>query len=280
MTPPESDRLSGPDGRWRIRTFPNKYPALQADLQPTLTPDPLLERMPGAGLHEVIVETPDHNRPFGALSDEEVTGLFEMFRKRIEHHRRDPRLKYLLIFKNHGKSAGASLPHPHVQLIGLPILPKRAVEETAAARRYFSETHRCAACDMIRTEREAGLRVVAENQAVLCVAPFVSRSPFELWLLPKRHTPDLAAGGPEERRGTALLLRDVLKRLAEVLRDPPYNFILHSSPLAGPADPEYHHWHLELMPRLTRVAGFEWGSGFYINPTPPELAARILRAQA
>ena len=179
-----------------------------------------------------------------------------------------------MVFKNHGAAAGASLDHSHSQLIALPIVPKRVFEEMEGARTYYSDNHECIFCDIIKQERAAEVRIIEEGEGVCALAPFASRFPFETWIIPQAHSSSFEE--VENYDGLAQVLLGVLGRLDRVLEDPPYNFVIHTSPF-GDANNAYYHWHLEIIPRLTKVAGFEWGTGFYINPTSPEEAAQYLR---
>ena len=194
--------------------------------------------------------------------------------------RRDSRFKYILIFKNYGKSAGASLTHPHSQLIALPIVPKRVNEEVKSASEYYDYKERCVFCDMIRQEMEEGERVVLENEDFITFCPFVSRFPYEMWIMPKRHQSDFNSLelDKDSVKRLGIILRDSMRKLKLTLGDPPYNYIIHTSPVNGHEREDYH-WHVEIMPRLIEVAGFEWGSGFYINPVAPEAAAKNLKAK-
>jgi UDPglucose--hexose-1-phosphate uridylyltransferase len=181
----------------------------------------------------------------------------------------------VLIFKNEGDAAGASLEHTHSQLIAVPIVPKLVKEEVDAARHYFEFKERCIFCDVINQEIESGKRVIYENSGYVAIAPFAPRAPFETWLLPKKHEP---AFYPPNKSfsGLADALQTILKQMDRILDTPPYNFIVHTSPFSEESN-EYYHWHIELIPKLTKIAGFEWGSGFYINPTLPEEAAKYMR---
>ncbi|HTU00945.1 MAG TPA: DUF4931 domain-containing protein, partial [Candidatus Sulfotelmatobacter sp.] len=198
------------------------------------------------------------------------------FHDRVLDLKRDQRFRYILIFKNYGRAAGASLEHPHSQLIATPIIPKRVREELDGAKEYYDYKERCVFCDIVRQELSQGLRVISENDDFVAIAPFAARFPFETWILPKAHRAFFEDGEKHEYVSLSRLLRDVLLRMEKVLTNPPYNLIIHSTPLRE-TDSRYFHWHIELMPKLTHVAGFEWGSGFYINPTPPEEAAKYLR---
>jgi UDPglucose--hexose-1-phosphate uridylyltransferase len=201
------------------------------------------------------------------------------YRERLLALRKDPRLEYVLIFKNHGVAAGASLEHPHSQLIATPILPELVAEELEGAVRYFRMKERCVWCDIVRQERRDGARLVLEEEGFVAVAPYASRFPYELCVLPTTHRASFESLLPDEVDALARLLREAIGRLARLFGDPPFNFALHTAPLRE-TDPEHYHWHLELMPKLTRLAGFELGTGFFINPTPPEDAARFLRQAA
>jgi UDPglucose--hexose-1-phosphate uridylyltransferase len=277
MTPPELFRTPGAgDGPWRVRVVPNKFPALHVDGELSASGEGIYDRMDGVGAHEVVVDTPDHFARFGTLSDAHVGDLLRAYRARLRALKADPRLEYVLIFKNHGAAAGASLEHPHSQIVATPILPELVVEERAGASRYFRMKERCVWCDIVRQERRDGARLVLDREGFVALAPFAPRFPYETWVLPAVHQSSFEALADEALPSLAGLLRELMTRLERLFDDPPYNFVLHTAPLRETAA-EHFHWHLELMPKLTRLAGFELGSGFYMNPTPPEDAARFLR---
>jgi UDPglucose--hexose-1-phosphate uridylyltransferase len=232
--------------------------------------------MNGVGAHEVVVETPRHEMTLANLPLSSAKNVLLSYRERIIDLRRDPRLRYVLVFKNHGVAAGASLEHSHSQIIALPIVPKRVSEEIAGAKTYFHYKDRCVFCDIIRQELQQKHRLIAENKSFLSVAPFASRFPFETWILPKAHYPSFEHMELSQYEQAAQILSDTLKKMNRVLTDPPYNYVIHTSS-SPEVDGEHYHWHIEIMPKLTKVAGFEWGTGFYINPTPPEEAAEYLR---
>ncbi|MDZ7267373.1 MAG: galactose-1-phosphate uridylyltransferase [candidate division KSB1 bacterium] len=280
-TPPEIVALrpnsSAPNTTgWSIRVVPNKFPALQieGDLNPR--GEGLYDLMNGVGAHEVIIETPNHLAELADLSLDHVQDILLTYRARILDLKNDTRFKYILVFKNRGTAAGASLEHSHSQLIATPIIPKRVQEELFGAHQHFELKERCIYCDILRQELHSGKRVVVARADYVAIEPFAPRFPFETWLLPTRHVSHFEATEPELYHGLAVTLQETLQRISSALDDPHYNFILHTFPLQEPASLEYH-WHLEIIPKLTRVAGFEWGSGFYINPTPPEIAAQHLR---
>jgi UDPglucose--hexose-1-phosphate uridylyltransferase len=261
---------------WNVRVIPNRYPALMIEGDLDRQAEGIYDRMNGVGAHEVIIETDDHARDLAHLSDAEVTEVLFAYKARILDLRNDLRFRYILLFKNHGPSAGASLEHAHSQLIAMPVTPRHVAEEIEGARRHFEHRERCIFCDLVMQERKDRARLVHENEEFVVFEPWAPRSPFETWIVPKRHESNFEAE-PKERLGyCAQALRSTLKRLGAALGDPAYNFMIHSNPLRDAASPSYH-WHIEVMPALTHVAGFEWGSGFHINPVPPEEAAEFLR---
>jgi UDPglucose--hexose-1-phosphate uridylyltransferase len=236
----------------------------------------MYDKMTGIGAHEVVIETSDHAVDFPELPDKRAEDVLWAFRDRIMDLKKDPRFEYVLVFKNKGAAAGASLNHPHSQLIATPVVPKNVREIINGAKSYFDYKERCVFCDMIKQETTTGTRIVAENDDFIAFVPFAARFPFEVWILPKVHDSDYEDIQKHEVVNLTRLLQGVLKRMKAVLDNPPYNFIVLNSPIRESKLPHYH-WHLEIMPKLTKVAGFEWGSGFYINPTPPEEAAKFLR---
>ncbi|MBI5286798.1 MAG: galactose-1-phosphate uridylyltransferase [Deltaproteobacteria bacterium] len=280
-TPPEilayrkNQTLPNTSG-WHLRVVPNKYPALRIEGDLEREGEGIYDKMNGIGAHEVIIESPDHRDTLSSIPEKQFEEVFWAYRDRIIDLKKDPRFRYILIFKNHGEAAGASLEHPHSQLIALPIIPKRVAEELDGSLEYYNYKERCVFCDMIRQEEMQGMRVVSENQDFLATAPYAPKSPFEIWILPKKHEASFENAQKHHYENLAKLFSSTLKRMDKVLNSPPYNFILHTSPLRDGAEHHYH-WHFEIMPTLIKVAGFEWGSGFYINPTPPEESAKFLR---
>ena len=261
---------------WSIRVVPNKFPALKIEGELDREGEGLFDKMNGVGAHEVVIETPNHGETLATMPLKRVEDLLWAFRDRILDLKQDRRFKYILVFKNHGEGAGASLEHPHSQIIALPILPKQVVEELDGAKRYFSSKERCIFCDILRQEMEDKVRVAAENQDFVTLCPYAPRFPFETWILPKRHGSAFENAPSALYENLARILRTVLAKAVQVLDDPAYNLIVHSSPVQENTQ-DYYHWHLEIIPKLAKTAGFEWGTGFYINPTPPEEAARYLR---
>jgi len=271
---PDSSEPNKPG--WTLRVISNKYPALRIEGDLNREGVGIFDKMNGVGAHEVIIETPDHKSDLVDLDVKQVEALIWAYRARAIDLKKDPRFRYILIFKNQGESAGASLEHAHSQLIATPIVPKRVAEEVEGASKYYEYKERCVFCDAIRQEIADGERVVIQNDAFIFLEPFAPRFPFETWILPKKHRPAFETIKKDEIPLLASILLETLRRLAKALNNPPYNYVLHTSPVDDGYAEEYH-WHIEIMPKLTRVAGFEWGTGFYINPTTPEDAARYLK---
>ncbi len=261
---------------WRLRVMPNKYPALIVEGTMNREPHGIYDKMAGIGAHEVIIETPEHGLDLMDMSDEAVRDVFWAYRERMLDLERDRRFQYILVFKNHGQSAGASLEHAHSQLIATPIVPMQVAEEIAGAKRYFDFKERCIFCDIVRQELSDQERIAADYDAFLALQPFAPRFPFETWIIPKTHQSSYLELSDAEVMVLARSVKDTLRRLKMALHNPAFNFMLHTRPVSGEYH-EYYHWHIEIIPKLTQVAGFEWGSGFYINPTPPEESAQYLR---
>ncbi|MBS3918172.1 MAG: galactose-1-phosphate uridylyltransferase [Deltaproteobacteria bacterium] len=280
-TPPEvlafRDNGTPPNSPgWSLRVVPNKFPALRIEGELDREGEGIYDKMNGIGAHEVVVETPQHSETLSTLPLKGVEKVLWAYRDRIVDLRRDERLRHVLVFKNYGSAAGASLEHSHSQIIALPIVPTRVREEIEGAKNYFLYKDRCVFCDIVRQELRQRKRVIAENSGFVSIAPFASRFPFETWILPKIHQPSYEQMESSFYGQAAEILSGTLRKLKQVLDDPPYNYIIHTSSYPE-QDRDYYHWHIEIMPKLTKVAGFEWGTGFYINPTPPEEAAEYLR---
>jgi len=291
MTPPEIRVLRPPDTKpngpgWKVRVVPNKFPALRIEGELDRRAVGQYDRMNGIGAHEVIIETPQHDKDISDLPLEDIADVLKMYRDRIVDLQKDPRFRYVLVFRNKGSVAGASLAHPHSQVIATPITPRTVAVELESAREHYVAKERCIFCDIIAQELETYSRIVVADPHFVSWCPYASRFPFEVTVAPRKHFHDFGQESDENLFHLARHLREVLQRLRKSLGDPPYNYMLHTSPAyyQKPRRPGYWttieldwHWHLEILPRLTKTAGFEWGTGFYINPTPPEDAARFLR---
>jgi len=284
MTPPEVYAVRPGGGKrdspgWLVRVVPNKFPALEIEGSLDRRGEGLYDKMNGIGAHEVVIETPDAGLQFADLPPEQIRRVLVAWRERMLDLKKDTRFRYVLVFKNHGAGAGATLEHSHSQIIATPIIPKMVQEELDGARRYFELKERPVFSDIIdqETGEGQGRRVILRTGRYIVLAPFAPRFPFETWILPlARRAAFHTLEDPDEMMELATTLKETLGRLNAALDSPPYNLVLHTAPLAEP-DVPYFHWHMEIMPKLTRVAGFEIGSGFYINPTPPEDAAQFLR---
>ena len=263
-------------GGWQVRVVPNKFPAVEIDGGADGHPEAIYQAMPGVGVHEVIIESPKHLTATSELSQAELRDVFWIYRSRLRELKKDTRLAYAMIFKNVGAAAGASLEHLHSQLIALPIVPTNVLDEMGGALDFFDQHGCCVYCDMIRRESAAEERVVVETDHFLAFAPFASRFPMETWIVPKvhgAHYEEIDDAGLDE---LARVMWRLIGKLESIFDQPAYNYIIHTAPF-DTKKPGHYHWHIEVMPSLTKIAGFEWGTGFHINPIPPEQAAAMLR---
>jgi UDPglucose--hexose-1-phosphate uridylyltransferase len=261
---------------WRVRVVPNKFPALQIEGDINKRGDGIYDKMNGIGAHEVIIECPFHEISMANFTEENIREILWVYRDRLVDLKKDPRLVYGMVFKNVGAAAGASLEHSHSQLIVTPIVPINVTEEMTGSLEFYGYRGRCIYCDMIHQELTTEKRIILDTPNFVCLAPYASRFPFESWILPKHHNSHFENIQKNEVEELGTVLKTILLKLEGALDKPAYNYIIHTSPFNTQAVPHYH-WHMEIMPRLTRVAGFEWGTGFYINPVPPEQAAAYLR---
>jgi UDPglucose--hexose-1-phosphate uridylyltransferase len=280
-TPPEILAYREPGSEtnasgWRTRVVPNKFPALQVEGELSKHGDGIYDLMSGVGAHEVIIECPHHETNMSRLSVDNLREVLWIYRDRLVDLKKDPRLVHGLIFKNKGAAAGASLEHTHSQLIVTSVVPISIWEEMTGSLEFFNYRGRCIFCDMIQQELATGSRIVLDTPKFAVFCPFAARFPFEIWVLPKQHASQFENIPRQEIEELGMVLKTILSKLEIALDDPPYNYVIHTAPFDSNELPHYH-WHLEIFPRITRVAGFEWGSGFYINPVPPEEAAGFLR---
>ncbi|NLZ17041.1 MAG: galactose-1-phosphate uridylyltransferase [Desulfobulbaceae bacterium] len=280
-TPPEVLAYGRNNGQantpgWTLRVVPNKFPALVIEGNLDKEAEGLYDRMNGIGAHEVIIDTPHHDASFTHLPPQDLQLTFMAFQDRIRDLSRDIRFNYVVVFKNYGSAAGASLEHSHSQLIALPVLPRMITSELEGCLSYFCYKDRCIYCDIIRQELQQDIRLVCQNEHFVTLTPFAPRSPFELWILPRQHSSSYIDMPDSWLPSLSRIFSETLRRLDSCIKDIPYNFLLHTQPLrTGPL--EHYHWHFEIVPKLTSIAGFEWGTGFYINPMPPELSCSYLK---
>lgn len=279
-TPPEvyahRDGGTAPDTPgWKLRVVPNKFPVLRVEGDLGKRAKGMYDRMEGIGAHEVFIETPEHLTTLTDLPDDHVALILAAYRERLLDLRRDSRMAYGMLFKNVGRAAGASLEHTHSQLIVTPVVPTRVSEEIEGAKRFYGHRDRCVFCDILDQELSVDERQVMVTDRFVALTPYASRFPFETWVLPREHSSHFEAMSWEDMEDLAFVLKRTLARIEDALDHPPYNFMIHTAPMqSGPMD--HYHWHIEIIPRVTKTAGFEWGTGFYINPVPPEAAAEFL----
>jgi UDPglucose--hexose-1-phosphate uridylyltransferase len=260
---------------WWVRVIPNKYPALEKGENVFRCGEGMYDKMNGIGTHEIIIETPKHVDYFADMHDQEVKDIIYAYRDRIVELKKNPQFKYTLVFKNHGKSAGATKRHPHSQLITLPMVPIRVSQEMEGAKKYFDYKERCVFCDILREELSQQKRIVGENDSFLSVTPYASRFAYETWIIPKKHSDEFENISDVEVTDFAQMIKLVFGKYRKVLNDFAYNFIIHSAPFRK-GGTVYYHWHMEIMPKMSYLAGFETGTGFYINSVSPETAAQKL----
>ena len=278
MTPsPVLEIPSDPPGRWQVRAFPNKYPALvQAPSPEANSQGPLFSAVSGRGAHEILVETPLHNR-FPADRDEgEMALLVQAYQQRYLALQARESTRYVLIFKNQGVDAGTSLEHPHSQIIAAPVVPEREQRRCEVARQHHSSTGRCLYCDIVAEELRIGARIVYADDRFVVFHPFAAARPAETWIVPLEHRPSFGQVDEQGLRAFASALGRTLRQLSRAFGDPDFNYAIHSAP-TGEEDKPYYHWHLQLMPRLTKAAGLELGSGMYVNVASPEDTAEAMR---
>lgn len=286
---PGNERMTGPEiyslrggtapnsPGWRVRVIPNKFPALRIEEEARREEEgPMFRHMGGCGAHEVIIESPDHDRFLAQQPVEQVDFVLRALQVRFNDLLRDLRFQTIVIFKNHGERAGTSLRHPHCQLIATPVVPQLLRLKHRVATEYFDQTGRCLYCVLLHEELAAGQRVVAENEHYAAIVPYASHVPFELWILPKQHQSSFGRVDAALLRPLAELLKSVLLKLYHGLDNPDFNLTLNTAP-RGDEDKAYFLWHLQILPRLTTPAGFEMGSGMSINTVLPEEAAAYLR---
>ena len=266
----------GTDGAWRTRVVPNKFPALVPEGDTARFASGIYVTMNGYGRHEVVVESPFHDRHMARMSSEEVYAVIETYHARYRELMREHENMMTIIFRNHGKRAGTSLIHPHSQIIVTAIVPHHVRSREEEAQRYFDEWGRCVYCDIMEFEMKERTRVIQENGSFVAFVPFAAEVPFELWIVPKTHCADFGSVSDAERHDLASILREALLRLYRKLGDPDYNYVINTAARFRADEPQLH-WYLHIHPRLTTRAGFEIGSGISINPSMPEDDAAFLR---
>lgn len=275
MTPPETFRLAD-DGKWRVRVVPNKFAALDRDAKLTRSNNGLKRTISGVGIHEVIIETPAHDMHMALLSQPDFDRVIQTYHERYNAISKDSRVAHTTLFRNHGERAGTSLEHPHSQIVGTPIIAPQVRGRMETALRYYDDEGQCLGCAMIEDEMRDGVRIVTSNDRFVAIIPFAALSPFQLWLLPIRHGASFGDCTDEDLALLSQTLRLVLRKICFSLANPDYNLSVRSvsHELGGS---RYHHWYVSVIPRVTRLAGFELGSGMFINTSRPEDSAAFLR---
>lgn len=278
-TPPALLTLpeAGSGEPWSVRVVPNRFPAVSPEGQGATGSEPLFRSKPARGFHEVIVETPRHDQEAPARRPAQVRLMIEAYRQRLAALMARPEIAYVVVFKNRGLAAGTSLDHPHSQVVALSQVPGEVRRRVQTARRHYRRTGRCLVCDLVAAERKDGRRLIFEADGFLAYAPFAAAAPYETLLVPLEHGAALTAASPATERGLATSLQSLLRKLDRTLDVPPFNLILRTAPKPWLTDPALH-WYAQLVPRLSRAAGFELGSGVRINMVAPEAAARRLAA--
>lgn len=264
------------DKNWSIRIVPNKYPAVSPNAEYCGENSNLFRCLNGLGIHEVIVETSEHDLAMQHYNLNKMTDVLLVYKRRISKIRQNDKLKYVIIFKNQGFNAGATISHSHTQLITLPVVPLNITEELSASKQHYSLHQTCIYCHLIDKEQNELNRIITESDDFISVAAYASRFPYEVWIMPKIHGAHFENTTDNDIKAFAKIFSETLIRLDKTIPDFSYNFVIHSSPFKENAE-RYYHWHMEIIPRISNIAGFEWGTGYYINSVPPELAAQTLR---
>jgi UDPglucose--hexose-1-phosphate uridylyltransferase len=277
-TPQEVLRIPGAQGTdWAVRVITNKFAVLESQGEPWRRENgPLFREMNGVGYHEVIVETPVHNRRPSQMHEVEVERVMQAYQLRYRVLQQDPQVRYIILFKNHGERAGTSLMHPHAQLVATPIAPHQIRRKYEVAISHYDDTGRCLYGDLVEAEVAAQVRIVEETEHLVVFHPFASQVPFETWIAPKHQQSSFGQVSSEELVALAQTLRKTLLGLDNALGNPDFNYILHSAPTEDETK-HYYLWHIQILPRVTTIAGFELGSGMSITTVMPEESAALMR---
>ena len=274
MTPPETFSIPREGGGWSVRVVPNKFPFFHIEGDFDRRPEGMYDLMEAIGAHEIVIETPEHHQSLATLEAVQIESILLAYRNRVRDLERDQRFQQFLIIKNY---PGVFNRHPHSHLMALPVIPKRIEEEIVGTLDYFHRKERCIYCDILKEEMSSGKRVVLETPHFLVFSPFASRFPFETWIVPKAHASDFHSIDGERIADLAVALQSLFRRFHQLISDPPYSLTFHTSPVQDRFHRPEYHWHIETRLRIGLREGFEWGTGFFVNPTPPEQAAAYLR---
>ncbi|MCL5878771.1 MAG: galactose-1-phosphate uridylyltransferase [Deltaproteobacteria bacterium] len=275
QTPPETFRIKN-DGKWIVRAVPNKFAAVNHEESIVRQSTGSKKFMTGAGLHEVIIDTPLHNVSIANLPVSNVEAILAAYKRRFLDFYQKPYIEHVIIFKNHGLRAGTSLQHPHSQIVGTPVIPGRLMHRIEAALKYRDDFGECMYCLIIKEELNDGVRILSQNDSFVAFIPYSALSPFHIWIFPKRHSGCFGSITDSELHDLAGILKEILQRLNIGLGNPDFNYVIHSlSPQE--CSVRYFHWYVSIVTRITRTAGFEIGTGMYINPSVPDSSAKFLR---
>jgi len=274
MTPPETFPLNRHEGEWSVRVIPNKFPFFHIEGDYNRRPEGMYDLMEAIGAHEIVVEAPEHHQGLATMEPKQVEKILLAYRERLIDLERDPRFQQFLILKNY---PGIFNRHPHSHIMAMPVIPKRIDEEISGTLDYYQRKERCIFCDILREEISKKKRVILETVHFLIFSPFASRYPFEAWIVPKAHRPDFHRIGEEEMTDLSIGIQSLFHCFFKLLSDPPYSLTFHMSPVRNRFHRPEYHWHIETRLRIGLREGFEWGTGFFVNPTPPEDAANFLR---
>ena len=274
MTPKETFSSRGKGGGWSVRVIPNKDPFFHIEGEFDRRPEGMYDVMGAIGAHEIVVESPDHHQNLATLEPPQIEKILFAYRERLIDLERDRRFQQFLILKNY---PGLFNRHPHSHIMAMPVIPRRIDEEIWGTLDYYQRKERCIFCDLIKEEKATKKRVVLETVHFLVFSPFASRYPFETWIVPKTHSPDFHHIKKEEMEDLSVVIQSLFLRYYKLLADPPYSIIFHTSPVQTRFHRSEYHWHIEIRLRIGLREGFEWGTGFFVNPTPPENAAAYLR---
>ncbi len=274
MTPNETFSLKDDKGNWYVRVVPNKYPFFHIEGDFDKRAEGMYDIMEAIGAHEIVIESPDHQQSLSTMEPKQIEGIITAYKERIIDLEKDLRFQQFLILKNY---PGIFNQHPHSHIIAMPVIPRRIDEEIWGTLDYFKRKERCIFCDIIKEEKLAKKRVIFETIHFLVFSPFASRYPFEVWIIPKSHSPDFHHIDEEKIKDLSMAIKWLFQCFSRLLSDPPYSIALHSSPVQSRFHVNEYHWHIETRLRIGMREGFEWGTGFFVNPTPPEEAASYLR---
>ncbi len=281
----ERFKLDDQSGKWRIRVIEpeDSFFTLQEEMGRKGVG--IYDRMNAVGLTEVVIESPEHDRAPEDYGDDHFSDLIEVFYQRLKTIEEDPRIRYVMIHKNCGLQSGDPFGHPHTYITATPVIPMRIKAELDGAKNYYGYKERCIFCDIMHEELRSKERIVMETERFLVFTPFAARFPFECWILPRRHRCSFKDTDPDERKDLGVVMRRLILAMRKVLRDPPYNYVIHTAPSRIPRMAQWHtlgedyHWHIEVMPRIRKLTGFELGSGMYILTTSPEDAAKYIKEE-